>query len=160
LLSKNAEQAQPFRHDSSKVRRIAMNYVLPLMMVGMLAGGAGYANLPQDEERVSVSLKAPQAEDGQLTYAARSPGVDAVCLIKRVAGKTPLISALELDADCSEVFEDLSKAVSWLDREDGSAAIVDKAGKELLVLGPSDGFAYETSEPGSPIVTLTALGNV
>ena len=56
--------------------------------------------------------------------------------------------------------EDLSKAVAWIDREDGSAAIVDTAGKELLVLGPSDGFAYETNEPGSPIVTLTALGNV
>jgi hypothetical protein len=160
LLSKNAEQAQPFPVVSSKVRRIAMNYVLPLMMVGMLAGGAGYANFSEGEEPIAVSLEAPQARDGQLTYAARSPGVDAVCLIKRVAGTTPLVSALELDADCSEVFEDLSKAVTWLDREDGSAAIVDKAGKELLVLGPSDGFAYETSEPGAPIVTLTALGNV
>ena len=137
-----------------------MNYVLPLMVAGMFAGGAGYVNLPQTEEPVSISFAAPQAKDGQLTYAARSPGVDAVCLIKRVAGKTPLVSALEMDADCGQVFEDLSKAVAWLDRQDGSAAIVDRAGKELLVLGPSDGFAYETSEPGAPIVTLTALGNV
>ena len=75
-------------------------------------------------------------------------------------GKSPLVSALELDADCGEVFEDLPRAVAWLDREDGSAAIVDGAGKELLLLGPSDGFAYETNEPGAPIVTLTALGNV
>jgi hypothetical protein len=37
---------------------------------------------------------------------------------------------------------------------------VDASGKEVLVLGPSDGFAYETSTPGAPIVTLTALGNV
>jgi hypothetical protein len=160
LLLKNAEKAQPIPVVGSRVWRIAMNYVLPLMLVGMLAGGAGYANFSEGDVPVSVSLEAPQATDGQLTYAARSPGVDAVCLIKRVAGTTPLVSALELDADCSEVFEDLSKAVTWLDREDGSAAIVDKAGKELLVLGPSDGFAYETSEPGAPIVTLTALGNV
>jgi hypothetical protein len=160
LLLKNAEWAQPFRHVNSKVRSFAMNYVLPLMMVGMLAGGAGYVNSGLEEQPVTVSLKAPQAKDGQLTYAARSPGVDAICLIKRVAGKTPLVSALELDADCGEVFEDLSRAVSWLDRNDGSAAIVDGAGKELLLLGPSDGFAYETSEPGAPIVTLTALGNV
>jgi hypothetical protein len=157
---KEAEQAQPDRHDSSKVRRFAMNYVLPLALVGMLAGGAGYVNTAPDAQPVSVSLKAPQAEDGQLTYAARSPGVDAVCLIKRIAGETPLISALELDADCGQVFEDLPRAVAWLDREDGSAAIVDGAGKELLLLGPSDGFAYETNEPGAPIVTLTALGNV
>ncbi len=127
-------------------------------MVGTLAGGAGYVSIEEQPE--SVSLIAPQAKDGQLTYAARSPGVDAICLIKRVAGKTPLVSALELDADCGEVFEDLTKAVSWLDRDDGSAAIVDGAGKELLILGPSDGFAYETSEHGAPIVTLTALGNV
>ena len=137
-----------------------MNYLLPMALVGMLAGGAGYANLASDNEPVAVSLQAPQAKDGQLTYAARAPGVDAVCLIKRIAGKTPLVSALELDADCGEVMEDLAKAVAWIDREDGSAAIVDTAGKELLVLGPSDGFAYETNEPGSPIVTLTALGNV
>ena len=137
-----------------------MNYLLPMALVGMLAGGAGYANLALDDEPVAVSLQAPQAKDGQLTYAARAPGVDAVCLIKRIAGKTPLVSSLELDADCGEVMEDLSKAVAWIDREDGSAAIVDTAGKELLVLGPSDGFAYETNEPGSPIVTLTALGNV
>ena len=137
-----------------------MNYVLPLMMAGMLAGGAGYLNVGPDVQPAAFELSAPQAKDGQLTYAARSPGVDAVCLIKRVAGKTPLISSLELDADCGEVFEDLSRAVSWLDRQDGSAAIVDGAGKELLLLGPSDGFAYETNEPGAPIVTLTALGNV
>lgn len=137
-----------------------MNYVLPLMMVGMLAGGAGYMNLDPDAQPAAFELSAPQAKDGQLTYAARSPGVDAVCLIKRVAGKTPLVSALELDADCGEVFEDLPRAVAWLDRADGSAAIVDGAGKELLLLGPSDGFAYETNEPGAPIVTLTALGNV
>jgi hypothetical protein len=160
LLLKEPEKAQPFLDISSKVRRFVMNYVLPLMMVGLLAGGAGYVNLSEDAEPVSVSLQAPQAKEGELTYAARSPGVDAVCLIRRVAGKTPLISALELDADCGQVFEDLPKAVAWLDREDGSAAIVDKAGKELLVLGPSDGFAYETNEPGAPIVTLTALGNV
>jgi hypothetical protein len=158
LLLKEAEEAQPFRHDNSKVRRFAMNYILPLMMVGALAGGAGYVSL--DDQPVSVSSKAPQVKDGQLTYAARSPGVDAVCLIKRVAGRSPLVSSLELDADCGEVFEDLSKAVAWLEREDGSAAIVDGAGKELLVLGPSDGFAYETNEPGAPIVTFTALGNV
>jgi hypothetical protein len=137
-----------------------MNYVLPLMMVGLLAGGAGYADLGPDGHPAEVSLRAPQAKDGELTYAARRPGVDAVCLIKRTAGKTPLVSSLELDADCDQVFEDLPKAVAWLDREDGSAALVDIAGKELLVLGPSDGFAYETSEPGAPIVTLTALGNV
>jgi hypothetical protein len=136
-----------------------MNYVLPLTLVGMLAGGAGYVN-NAPAEQFEISLKAPQAKDGQLTYAAHSPGIDAVCLIRRVAGKTPLVSSLELDADCGQVFEDLPKAVSWLDREDGSAALVDTAGKELLLLGPSDGFAYETSEPGAPIVTLTALGNV
>ena len=137
-----------------------MNYVLPLMMVGMLAGGAGYVDVATEEQPTEISLRAPQAKDGQLTYAARSPGVDAICLIKRVAGKSPLVSSLELDADCTQVFEDLSKAVAWLDREDGSAAIVDEQGKELLLLGPSDGFAYETSEPGAPIVTLTALGKV
>ena len=137
-----------------------MNYVLPLALVGMLAGGAGYMNNTDGSQPVAVSLEAPQAKDGQLTYAARSPGVDAVCLIKRVAGKSPLVSALELDADCGDVFEDLPRAVAWLDREDGSAAIVDGAGKELLLLGPSDGFAYETNEPGAPIVTLTSLGNV
>ena len=137
-----------------------MNYILPLMMVGMLAGGAGYMNVDPDTQPAAFELKAPQAKDGQLTYAARSPGVDAVCLIRRIAGKTPLVSALELDTDCGQVFEDLPRAVAWLDRDDGSAAIVDKAGKELLVLGPSDGFAYETNEPGAPIITLTALGKV
>ena len=137
-----------------------MNYLLPLALVGMLAGGAGYANFSDDGRQVPVSLKAPQAKDGQLTYAARAPGVDAICLMKRTAGKSPQVSGLELDADCSQVMEDLARAVAWIDREDGSAAVVDAAGKELLLLGPSDGFAYETNEPGSPIVTLTALGNV
>jgi hypothetical protein len=137
-----------------------MNYILPLLAAGILAGGAGYATVDLPDAPMKAGLQAPQIEPNAMTYAAHAPGVDTVCLIKRIAGNSPQASALKLDADCTEVFADLNKAVSWLDRDDGSAAIVDASGKELLVLGPSDGFAYETSTPGTPIVTLTALGNV
>jgi hypothetical protein len=137
-----------------------MNYILPLLAVGVLAGGAGYANMETIEAPMKAGLQAPAIEPNAMTYAAHAPGVDTVCLIKRIAGNNPQASALKLDADCADVFVDLSKAVSWLDRDDGSAAIVDSSGKELLELGPSDGFAYETSTPGAPIVTLTALGSV
>ncbi len=137
-----------------------MNYVMPLLLVGILAGGAGFASIEAEDAPLQAGLQAPQLEPNAMTYAAHAPGVDAVCLIKRVAGNNPQASALKLDADCPAVFTDLKNAVSWLDREDGSAAIVDASGKEVLVLGPSDGFAYETNTPGAPIVTLTALGNV
>ena len=137
-----------------------MNYMLPLLLVGFMAGGAGYMNSASDEPIDVTVFHAPQAKSGELTYAVHSPGIDSVCLIKRVAGATPDISALTLDADCADVSSDLTRAVSWLDRDDGSAAIVDASGKELLLLGPSDGFAYETNTPGSQIVTLTALGSV
>lgn len=137
-----------------------MNYAIPLLLVGTLAGGAGYANIDSEDAPMKAGLQAPVIEPNAMTYAAHAPGVDTVCLIKRIAGTNPQTSTLKLDADCSEVFVDLEKAVSWLDRDDGSAAIVDRSGKELLVLGPSDGFAYETSTPGAPIVTLTALGAV
>lgn len=137
-----------------------MNYVLPLLVVGSLAGGAGYINTSPDAPVNSAVFHAPASAGGELTFAAHSPGVDAVCLIKRMEGKTPAVATLRLDDDCLEVFADFGRAVAWLDREDGSAAIVDNAGRELLLLGPSDGFAYETSTPGAPIITLTALGNV
>lgn len=137
-----------------------MNYMLPLLIVGSMAGGAGYLNSAPDGPIDAAVFHAPQAKTGELTYAVHSPGVDTICLIKRIAGSNPFASALKLDADCDQVYGDLTKAVSWLDRDDGSAAIVDASGKELLVLGPSDGFAYETNTPGSPIVTLTALGSV
>jgi hypothetical protein len=137
-----------------------MNYVLPLLLAGVLAGGAGYASIEFEDAPLKAGLQAPAVDPNAMTYAAHAPGVDTVCLIQRIAGNNPQASALKLDADCTDVFTDLNKAVSWLDREDGSAAIVDASGKEVLVLGPSDGFAYETSTPGAPIVTLTALGNV
>lgn len=137
-----------------------MNYVLPLLLVGTLAGGAGYAAIGTEDAPLQSGLQAPAIDPNAMTYAARAPGVDAVCLIKRIAGNNPQASALKLDDDCTEVYTDLKNAVSWLDRDDGSAAIVDASGKEVLVLGPSDGFAYETNTPGAPIVTLTALGNV
>jgi hypothetical protein len=137
-----------------------MNYLLPLLLAGALAGGAGFLNIDAETGVQQASLHAPQAKSGEITYAARAPGVDAVCLIKRAAGSNPYASSLTLEPDCVQVFFDLGKAVSWLDRDDGTAAIVDAAGRELLVLGPSDGFAYETNTLGSPIVTLTALGNV
>ena len=137
-----------------------MNYVLPLLIVGSMAGGAGYVNMAPDGPVNAAVFQAPQATAGDVTYAAHTPGSDAVCLIKRMAGTTPFASSLQLDPDCRDVSPDLNKAVSWIDREDGTAAIVDGAGRELLLLGPSDGFAYETNAPGSPIVTLTALGNV
>jgi hypothetical protein len=137
-----------------------MNYLLPLLLAGVLAGGAGLATIETEESPMQAGLQAPDIEPNAMTYAAHAPGVDSVCLIKRIAGNNPQASALKLDADCGDVFIDFRNAVSWLDRDDGSAAIVDEAGKELLVLGPSDGFAYETSTPGAPIVTLTALGNV
>jgi hypothetical protein len=137
-----------------------MNYLMPLLLVGVLAGGAGYATVESEDSPMKAGLQAPAIEPNAMTYAAHAPGVDSVCLIKRIAGNNPQASALKLDADCTAVYSDLDKAVSWVDRDDGSAAIVDEAGKELLVLGPSDGFAYESNTPGAPIVTLTALGNV
>jgi hypothetical protein len=139
---------------------MVMNYVMPLLLVGVLAGGAGYASIESEDAPLKAGLQAPVIEQNAMTYAAHAPGIDSVCLIKRIAGKNPHASGLKLDADCADVFVDLEKAVSWLDRDDGSAAIVDAAGKELLELGPSDGFAYETSTPGAPIITLTALGAV
>jgi hypothetical protein len=139
---------------------MVMNYVMPLLLVGVLAGGAGYASIESEDSPMKAGLQAPVIEPNAMTYAAHAPGVDSVCLIKRIAGNNPQASSLKLDADCADVFADLSKAVSWLDHDDGSAAIVDQSGKELLVLGPSDGFAYESNTPGAPIVTLTALGKV
>ena len=137
-----------------------MNYFLPLLIVGSMAGGAGYVNMTPDKPADAAVFHALQTKADDITYAAHTPGSDAVCLIKRIAGTTPFTSSLQLDPDCRDVSPDLNKAVSWIDREDGTAAIVDSAGRELLLLGPSDGFAYETNAPGSPIVTLTALGKV
>lgn len=137
-----------------------MNHLLPLLIVGTLAGGAGLMNTNVENGPVFRAGKVPQTLDGSLTYAARNAQTDAVCLIKRLAGARPTVSVLQMDADCGEVFSDMPTAVSWLDLEDGSAVLVDSGGRELLVFGPSDGFAFESVTPGSLIVTLSALGNV
>ena len=76
------------------------------------------------------------------------------CKLEKFDNKSDRSFSVVADNGCDDVHAGLSQAVSWVDGTQGSAHIVAKDGKVLLNIGPSDGFAYESIDSGSEIITL------
>ena len=76
------------------------------------------------------------------------------CKLEKFSGKIRSSYLVAADKECDDIHAGLSQAVSWIDGTQGTARIMGKDGKVLLYIGPSDGFAYESINSGSEIITL------
>jgi hypothetical protein len=77
------------------------------------------------------------------------------CHMKLLTQAVGGVAKLAVDPACEGVSAGLSKAVSWVEGAKGTAQIIGKDGQMIMCVGPSDGFAYETSGSNANIVTFS-----
>lgn len=90
-------------------------------------------------------------------YSAANIAENKACTVKRgqkAAGRT---FQLETEPGCESVWPGLTNARHWTENADGSVALTDKAGRDVLTLARGDGIGFVAVEPPSAAVTLTAL---
>ncbi len=63
---------------------------------------------------------------------------------------------LKLGAGCGSAVPVLADAASWRQEPDGTAVLADVSGHAVLRLAIADGAAWETYQPGTPMVSLIA----
>lgn len=78
-----------------------------------------------------------------------------MCHIKMLTKAVGGVAKLAADGACDGVSAGLSKAVSWVEGDQGTARIIGSDGQTIMAVGPSDGFAYETSGSNDNIVTFS-----
>lgn len=108
----------------------------------------------------STTSSAPRAVPPQAHRADRFMVVD------HTAGKTCIfalhraegydVHRVEPADNCASVSNRLTDARAWQEMPNGSVTITDRAGQPILRLGPSDGFAYEVTEPTYLALSLEA----
>ena len=110
--------------------------------------------------------KGDKTERMALAYAetamdAPSNQTQMIYVVTSSAGATcHMASALDLknevivtpDRSCAQVHEGLDRVTRWTVGEKGNDALKDASGATIMVVGPSDGFAYEAvSDDGTQI---------
>ncbi len=104
----------------------------------------------------------------QMLRAASLPSVSATevkFILNSSTGKTCRLEKLNnnqdasfsvlADKSCDNIFEGLSQAEAWVDGLHGNANIISNKGKVILSIGPSDGFAYESTDSSPAIITFS-----
>ncbi|RYD91394.1 MAG: hypothetical protein EOP61_27660 [Sphingomonadales bacterium] len=59
--------------------------------------------------------------------------------------------------DCAAVWPGLANVRNWTDNGDGTIALTNDSGEQVLTLGLGDGVAYESLEPADASIALTAI---
>lgn len=105
---------------------------------------------------VSKSVAAPSdaTKSGLIEYTLNSAS-GQICHIKMLTKVVGGAAKLAVDPTCDGVSAGLSNAVSWVEGARGTARIVGSDGQTIMAVGPSDGFAYETSGSDTELVTFS-----
>ncbi len=103
---------------------------------------------------VAVAEPAHAATAGLVEYTLSSSSGQN-CHMKMLTQAIGGVAKLAVDPACESVSAGLSKAVSWIEGSKGTAQIMGRDGQMILSVGPSDGFAYETSGSNANIVTFS-----
>ena len=77
------------------------------------------------------------------------------CHIKMLTKTVGGVANLAVDTACEGVSAGLGNAVSWIEGDKGTAQIIGSDGQTIMSVGPSDGFAYETSGSDAEMVTFS-----
>ncbi|MEM0900368.1 MAG: AprI/Inh family metalloprotease inhibitor [Pseudomonadota bacterium] len=67
------------------------------------------------------------------------------------------VHRVEPASNCDGLSNRIADARAWKEMANSTITITDRAGRPILKLGPSDGFAYEVIEPAGMQLSLEAL---
>lgn len=126
------------------------------LIVSIAFAAAGFAglNLPGTSDGASISQAVTRSDT--TSYDLQLIGGSDVCRIEKREGRDAALANLKLEPGCLTIYPALSRAKSWQELGDGSLALAASNGEPVVVFAVSDGLAFESIEPASPLITLTS----
>jgi hypothetical protein len=126
---------------------------------GLLVIGVALMPFVDGKKASPVVVKAAfipsnSVKSGLVEYTLNSAS-GQTCHIKMLTETVGGVAKLAADGACDGVSAGLSKAASWIEGDKGTAQIIGSNGQTIMSVGPSDGFAYETSGSNADIVTFS-----
>lgn len=127
-------------------------------MKGMMSAAAALG-LVGSIYLASADLKMPSeaaATAGKVfnRYRLISPDHDASCVVAKGPEIESGLSEIAISGDCGTFGGDMSAAKYWRENKDGSIVFMGVDQPVILEFALSDGMAYESFRPGSPLVSL------
>ncbi|MGV3552240.1 hypothetical protein [Rhizobium sp.] len=123
----------------------------------LIAGGALWWFSPAHDVQADPMTTASIKTIGEDEFTVSNMQSRTACLISRGAMITQRSSSVIAGADCASVWPGLSHVRNWTDNGDGTVALTDSSGEQVLTLGLGDGVAYEAVEPSDASIALTAI---
>jgi hypothetical protein len=127
-----------------------------LILAAALAGLslAAYTNLSETgEDAGSIADAAVIAHAKVERFSLYVNGRPSGCELSRSAED----DSLAIDRACEGASSLVADAALWIDRPDGSVALAAADGEPLVELAVSDGAAYESFSPATPLILLAPM---
>ena len=114
-------------------------------------GGLAIAGFKLQSQAVAETSPVPAVEMFQL----QASGDQATCLVEKATGPGPVVNVI-VAPDCDSVMPGLSTMRYWREGADGTVTLSADGKTPSVLFGPSDGVAYESVEPRTPLMALIA----
>jgi hypothetical protein len=124
--------------------------IMALLGVAAL-GGLTIAGFRLQSQAVAETSAVVAVEMFQL----QASGDAATCLVEKAAGPGPLVHVI-VAPDCDGVMPGLSTIRYWRESADGTVTLSVDGKTQAVLFAPSDGVAYESVEPRTPLMALIA----
>lgn len=130
---------------------------LLIAMTVAVAGAAASYFAPSPVENAGIDPIKTASTGTPSAYSVSNIAENKSCLLKRTGADAKRTFRIEAEPGCESVWPTLAKAHNWTKNADGSVAVTDKAGKEILTLAEGDGIAFVSINPPSAAITLTSV---
>jgi hypothetical protein len=114
-----------------------------LLVAGILATIVSSRGEKPDQDVLAYGeayVAVPQAESS-LVYTVTSSSGASCRIVSESNGNNRV--GVKPNEECADVFSGLDRVTQWTKGERGQDVLKDASGNAILVVGPSDGFAYE-----------------
>lgn len=122
-----------------------------------IAGAAASYLAPSPQHNPGVDNMKTAAIGNPNSYSVANIAEGKACVINRGKHASARTLSLKTEPGCDDVWPGLGEARNWTENADGSVALTDKAGKQVLMIAPGDGIGYVAVDPPSAALTLTAV---
>lgn len=129
---------------------------LLIAMAVAVAGAAASYFAPSPAEQAGIDPMKTASIGAPSAYSVANIAENRTCVLKRAGDAAKRTFRIEAEPGCETVWPNLAQAHNWTKNADGSVAVTDKTGKEILTLAEGDGIAYVSINPPSAAITLTS----
>ena len=132
---------------------------MPIRALVLTVGIAGFGlwMLGPAEDPTTDPIVAASVRTVSQDYTVSNMENGKACLITLGAPNSARSNEMKPGADCDAVWPGLAAARNWTRNDDGTVALTNDGGGEILTLGMGDGVDYESLEPSNAVLALNAL---